>query len=308
MNRIISYKQEANNVSRKITIAAGQLGPNLSGKQDLIERILNLLEKANDKGVNIIGFPELSLSLFFFPKEIVPPEKREDLFEEIPNEFTKPIFERAAKYNIAMVLPYAEKYKTNYYNSAIVTNEKGEILGKYRKNHLPLFSFTSGKASHEKLYFKPGNLGYPIFTLETVNAKIGVQICYDRRFPEGYRILALKGAEIIFNPTNLATYDEKDRAGTWGRCLQSRALENQLFVVGPNKSGVEKGRNSVGESMIISAVGGEIITQGDNKGDELVFATIDLDDIKDVRANLPLTRDLRPDLYRKLFHLYGLKD
>lgn len=294
-------------MSREITVAAGQLGPNSEKREETIERMIALVEEAKNKGVNVICYPEASISTFFFTKELIPDGQREQLFDHLPNGLTKPLFEKAKEYGIALIVPYAEQDGNYFYNSAIVVNEDGVILGKYRKNHIPLAIFsTPGEASYEKLYYTPGNLGYPIFNLKTANAKIGVQICYDRRFPEGYRILALKGAEIIFNPTNFATYAERERADTWGRILQARALENMLFVVGPNKSGKEKGRINVGRSMIISIVGGEIIAQGKNEGDELVYSTIDLDKINEVRSKLPLTRDMRPDLYKELFNLYGL--
>ena len=294
-------------MGREITVAAGQLGPNSENQEENIERMITLLEEAKDKGVNIICYPECSISPFFFAKEIIPAGQREHFFTQLPNDLSKPLFEKAKEYGIALIVPYAEQDGVYFYNSAIVVNEDGEVLGKYRKNHIPLAIFsTLGEANYEKLYYTPGNLGFPIFNLKTANAKIGVQICYERRFPEGYRILALKGAEIIFNPTNMATYGERDRVDIWGRCLQSRAIENMLFVVGSSKAGKEKGRINVGRSMIISAVGGEIIVEGKNEGDELIYSNVDLDKINEVRSKFPLARDMRPDLYKELFNLYGL--
>lgn len=292
-------------MSRQITIAAGQLGPNSDKREELIERMIELLRKGKDKGVNVISFPEWSLSPYVFTSKVLQ-GPREQFFEQIPNALTKPLFEKAKQYRIALVVPYTEQDGSHFYNSALVTNEDGDILGKYRKNHIPLTIFSTGQASYEKLYFEPGNLGCPVFTLRTANAKIGVQICYERRFPEGYRILALKGAEIVFNPANIGTYGEKSRASTWGRCLQSRALENRLFVVAPNKSGQEKDRTTIGRSLIIECEDGEVIAEGRNDGDELVSAAIDLDKVTEARAKRPLTRDMRPDLYAELLQLYGV--
>ncbi|MCK5553845.1 MAG: hypothetical protein KAJ09_11915 [Deltaproteobacteria bacterium] len=293
-------------MSREITVAAGQLGPNSDNREENTERMIALLEHGKEKGVNIICYPEWSLSPFAFTTQ--PLEgSREPFFDQIPNELTKPLFEKAKKYGMAMIVPYAEQEGTRFYNSSIVVNEDGEILGKYRKNHIPLTIFPdSGKATYEKLYFEPGNLGHPVFPLKTVNAKIGIQICYDRRYPEGYRILTLKGAEIVFNPVNFATYEHKGRAGTWGRILQARGLENGIFIVAPNKAGTERNRHNVGRSMIVN-YSGDIIAEGKNEGDELVSMTIDLDDGTAQRSMRPWTRDLRPDLYRELFELYGLK-
>lgn len=294
-------------MAREITVAAGQLGPNSDKREETVERMINLLNEGKGKGVNVICYPEWSLSPFAFTTQVLQ-GPREPFFDQIPNQLTKPLFQKAKEYKMAMIIPYAEQDGSHFFNSSIIVNEEGEILGKYRKNHIPLtiFATGSGKASYEKLYFEPGNLGHPLFMLKTANARIGIQICYDRRFPEGYRILALKGAEIIFNPHNFATYQEKGRAGTWGRIKQARALENMLFVVAPNKSGVERGRNNVGRSLIIECENGEIIAEGKNEGDELICATIDLDKVHEVRSKRALTRDMRPELYKELFELYGL--
>jgi predicted amidohydrolase len=296
-----------NEMTRKVTVAAGQLGPNSDNREEIVQRMIKLLTEGKQKGINIICYPEWSLSPYAFTTQILQ-GARETFFDQIPNELTKPLFQKAKEYGIAMIIPYAEKDGSHFYNSSIVVNEDGEILGKYRKNHIPLtiFATGSGKASYEKLYFEPGNLGYPTFILKTAHAKIGVQICYDRRFPEGSRILALKGAEIIFMPHNFATYEEKGRAGTWGRIKQARALENMLFIVAPNKAGTERGRFNVGRSLIIECENGDIIAEGKNEGDELVYATIDLDKVAEVRSKRALTRDMRPELYRELFELYGL--
>jgi predicted amidohydrolase len=292
-------------MSRQITVAAGQMGPNSDNREEIVERMIMLLNEGKQQGVNIISYVEWSISPFAFTTQVLY-GPREVFFDQIPNELTKPLFQKAKEYGIALIVPYAEQDGCHFFNSSIIVNEEGEILGKFRKNHIPLTIFQeSGKATYEKLYFEPGNLGHPIFTLKTVKAKIGVQICYDRRYPEGYRILSLKGAEIVFNPTNFATYEAKARANTWGRLLQARALENGIFVVAPNKAGTERGRHNVGRSMIINP-NGDIIAEGKNDGDELVFKTIDLDDGTNSRAQRPWTRDLRPDLYRELFDLYGL--
>lgn len=303
-------------MSREITVAAGQLGPMSEDmgfsdeeRRGIVERMVNLVKKGNEENVDVICFPESSLSPFFIGKEILE-DPREKFFDDVPNELTKPLLKKAKEYGIALILPYSEKDGEHFYNSAIVFNESGEILGKYRKTHIALVVYDEpGKESYEKIYYEPGNLGFPVFSLETAEAKIGVQICYDKMFPEGYRALAMNGAEIIFNPANLASFSGRRRIDTWGRCLQSRAAENQVFVVGVNKSGTERGRHNVGKSMIISPRAGEIIKQGNNEGDELVATKIDLGDIYETRFEFPLTRDMRPEIYKKhLFNLYDPKN
>lgn len=287
-------------MKRPITLAAAQLGPNSGDKRETVERMVNLVREAGGAGVDILGFPEASLTPFF-PGD-VHLEDRDRFFDEVPSALTEPLFREARSQGIAFVLAYAEREGTHRYNSTIVVDGDGTILGKYRKVHIPLVVFpTPGQANYEKLYFEPGNLGFPVF--ETKKARIGVQVCYDRRFPEGYRILALKGAEIIVNPTCMATYNEKDRSASWELLLQARALENQVFVVGPNKAGQEGARMNIGRSFIASPIGGQIVAQADKDDDQLVVARVDLEDVATTRAKLPLARDRRVELYRDLLEL-----
>lgn len=287
-------------MKRPVTLAAGQLGPNSGDKHETVERMVRLVREAAAQEVDILGFPETSLTPFF-PGQ-VHLEDRERFFEEVPGPLTEPLFKEARSHGIAVVLAYAERDGTHRYNSALVVDGDGTVLGKYRKVHIPLVVFpTPGQANYEKLYFEPGNLGFPVFHAR--KATIGVQICYDRRFPEGYRILALKGAEVIVNPTCMATYSEKDRTATWEMILQTRALENQVFVVGPNKAGQEGTRVNIGRSFIASPVGGQIVAQADRDDDQLVVARVDLEDVATTRAKLPLSRDRRVDLYGELLTL-----
>ncbi len=285
---------------RPITLAAAQLGPDTGNKAETIQRIVELIKEAGDKRVDILGLPEAALTPFF-PGEIVL-EGRDRYFDELPSTETQEIFTTARDLGVSLVLAYGEKSGIHRYNTAVVTDADGSVLGKYRKIHIPLVVFpTEGQANYEKIYFEPGDLGLPVF--QTKKAMLGVQICYDRRFPEGYRTLALKGAEIIVNPTCMATYNEKERSGSWELLLQARALENQVFVIGPNKAGPEGKRHNIGRSFIASPVGGEIIAQAETDGDELVYVKVDLEEVARVRAKLPLGRDRRTDLYGELLTL-----
>jgi N-carbamoylputrescine amidase len=157
------------------------------------------------------------------------------------------------------------------------------------------------------LYFKPGNVGFPVFN--TKYAKVGIQICYDRKFPEGSRILALDGAEIIFIPTCAATYgDIKGRADTWDLPVRARAYENGVFVVVPNKAGEErldtafgenKTRQNMGRSLIINPLG-EVTAIGSPDNWEVVMAKVDLDEVHEAQKGLPFWRDRRPSEYGRL--------
>lgn len=287
-------------MNRPVTLGAAQLGPDTDNKRETIQRIVELIKQAGARRVDILGFPEAALTPFF-PGD-VHLEDRERFFDELPSVETASIFDTARELGISLVLGYGEKEGIHRYNSAIVTDSDGTVLGKYRKIHIPLVVFpTAGQANYEKIYFEPGNLGIPVF--KTKKARVGVQICYDRRFPEGYRILALKGAQVIVNPTCMATYNERERSASWELLLQARALENQVFVIGPNKAGQEGARTNIGRSFIASPAGGEIIAQATSDGDEIIAAKIDLEDVERVRAKLPIGRDRRTDLYGELLSL-----
>jgi N-carbamoylputrescine amidase len=295
-------------MERAVTIAAGQVGPGIT--MDLkrnVKKLNDLLKEAGDKGVNILSFVETCVAPFF-PPTLSPDYER--FFLEFPNEFLNPLFETAKRYEMVLILPFAEKDGIDYYNSSVIADADGTILGKYRKVTLPSV-FPSpekgGTGTYEKLYFKPGNLGFPVF--DTQYGKVGIQICYDRKFPEGSRILALDGAEMIFIPTCAATYgDIKGRFETWGLPERARAYENGVFVVVANKAGEElvdtpfgKGivRNNMGRSLIINPLGETIVTGSPDKW-EVVMAKVDIDEVHRAQKGLPFWRDRRPSEYGRL--------
>src|ERR1043166_2749802 len=173
-------------------------------------------------------------------------------FTTLPDKALQPIFDAAADSKVAMLFPYGERDGQHYCNSCAVIDKTGKRLGGYRKTHIPAIfpsNLPGGTGSYEKFYFSPGST-FPVF--ELCGTKIGIQICYDRKYPEGSRLLALKGAEIIFMPICAATYGEtKLRGNTWELPLQARAYENGVYVVAVNRAGDENGRNHIGRSMII---------------------------------------------------------
>lgn len=295
-------------MSREVIVAAGQVGPGIG--DDLkanVKKLNDVLKKAGDKGVNILSFPEICTAPFF-PLTLLP--DYEKYFLEFPNEILAPLFETAQAYAMVLIVPFAEKDGIDYYNSAVLADADGTILGSYRKVTIPnIFPSPAkgGTGSYEKIYFKPGNLGFPVF--QTAYGKVGIQICYDRKYPEGCRILALEGAEIIFVPTCAATYgDIKGRANTWEIPVKSRAYENGVFVVVPNKAGEETldtafgktmTRQNMGRSLIIEPEG-EIIAEGCPDQWEVVMAKVDLDDVHKAQKSLPFWRDRRPSEYGRL--------
>ena len=195
-----------------------------------------------------------------------------------------------------MVIPIYQKESAGFlYNSAAVIDADGKYLGKYRKNHIP---HTSG--FWEKFFFKPGNMGYPVF--ETAYAKVGVYICYDRHFPDGARCLGLNGAEIVFNPSaTVAGLSEH----LWKIEQPAHAVANGYFVAASNRVGTEKPWDLgefYGQSYIVNPRGQFIAIASRDKS-ELVTADCDLDLIEEVRSVWQFYRDRRPETYSRLVEL-----
>lgn len=283
-------------MGRTITVAAAQTGPVLSDDmRPGVAAACGMVEEAVAKGVDVICFSELFLTPFF-PNRLT--QDYEKYFLELPSEITDPLFKLARAKRMAMIFPYGERTGKYFYNSAAVFDRGGKHLGTYRKTHIPAIlpsELKGGTGSYEKFYFSPGS-EFPVWDLEGV--KIGIQICYDRKFPEGSRALALKGAEVLFMPICAATYGEtKLRGNTWELPLQARAYENGAFVVAVNRAGKEGGRNHMGKSMIINPVGAEIMAVASGDKPELLVATLNLDDVDTAQKSLPWWRDRRPELY-----------
>lgn len=282
-------------MSRKAIVCAGQMSTASTDKKENVLRILELMKEAEKNDCDVMCFGELAMSPYF---AIEPNRDHLDTyFDNIPNDLTKDIFDFTRTNHLAIVLPYAEYDGVHYYNTAAFI-KNGELIGKYRKMHMPGAFLKPGEpliGNYEKIYFAPGNLGFPVFDLNGV--KVGVQICYDRHFPEGYRCLSLQGAEVVFNPTALPDRGLAWRRDTWELFLRVRAFENSLFVVGVNKGGTESDIEFMGDSLIISPLGGTVIDRAKTSGDELVISEIDLDDIVEAKKRLPWIRDRRPRYY-----------
>jgi N-carbamoylputrescine amidase len=252
-------------------------------------------EDAAKKGVQILCFQELFNGPYFCAEQN---PAWYDMAEEIPNGPTiKKMQELAAKYKMVIVVPIYEKEQTGiYYNTAAVIDADGTYLGKYRKSHIPQVN----PGFWEKFYFRPGNLGYPVF--QTRYAKVGVYICYDRHFPEGARALGLNGAEIVFNPSaTVAGLSEY----LWRLEQPAHAVANGYFVGAINRVGMEKPWN-IGEfygSSYFCDPRGKIISQASRDKDELLIADLDLDEIKEVRHTWQFFRDRRPETYEQLVQL-----
>jgi N-carbamoylputrescine amidase len=254
------------------------------------EKHLPMIHEAGKQGVQILCLQEIFNGPYFCPGQ----DKRwYDAAEPVPGPTLEKLVPIAQKYQMAMVVPLYEREQAGvYYNTAAILDADGSYLGKYRKTHLPQ---TSG--FWEKYFFRPGNLGYPVF--KTRYATIGAYICYDRHFPEGARALGLAGAEIVYNPSatvaGLSQY-------LWKLEQPAHAVANGYFVGAINRVGTEAPWNIgkfYGSSYFVDPRG-QILACGSEDKDELVVATLDLEMIEEVRRTWQFFRDRRPDAYGAL--------
>jgi beta-ureidopropionase len=207
--------------------------------------------------------------------------------EQIPGPITDAMCKLARELGVVIVAPIYESVdRSVYYNSAAVIDADGKLLGVYRKNHIPLNTIF-----YEKLYFKPGNLGYPVFN--TRFGKIGILICHDRHYPEGARALALNGAEIVLIPS--ATPDKSLSRKVWEKELCAHAIFNEYFVAGLNRTGVEGNYVYYGQSVVFDPTG-EMMAQA-GPDEEVLIADCNLDLITQRRRAWQFYRDRRPDTY-----------
>ena len=256
-------------------------------REAMVEKHLPLIEEAGKKGVQILGLQEIFNGPYFCPSQ---DERWCDIAETVPGPTVERMAAYAKKYNMVMVVPVYEREMAGvYYNTAAIIDADGTYLGKYRKNHIPQ---THG--FWEKFFFKPGNLGYPVF--QTRYAKVGIYICYDRHFPEGARLLGLHGAEIVFNPSaTVAGLSEY----LWKLEQPAHAVANGYFLAASNRIGKEAPWNIgefYGQSYFVDPRG-QFIATASRDQDELVVAEMDLDMIEEVRRTWQFYRDRRPETY-----------
>jgi len=257
----------------------------------MFEKHLPFIHEAGQKGVKILGLQEIFNGPYFCPSQ----DKRwYDAAEPVPGPTVEKIQPLAKKYGMAMIVPVYEREQAGvYYNTAAVLDHDGTYLGKYRKTHIP---HTSG--FWEKYFFKPGNLGYPVFKLSS-GVTVGVYICYDRHFPEGARLLGLHGAEIVWNPSatvaGLSQY-------LWKLEQPAHAVANGYYMACSNRVGTEAPWNIghfYGTSYFVNPRG-QFLAEASSDKDELVIADLDLDLIEEVRRTWQFYRDRRPEAYGDL--------
>lgn len=277
-------------MTRKITVGAAQFGPvhRSESKQEVVKRLIALMREGHARGCDLVVFTEVALTAFFPHWHITDPDELDAYFErEMPSPVTQPLFDEAARLHVGFHLGYAELVweggEKRHYNTAVLVNKHGQIIGKYRKIHLPGYDcHQPGQPFQnlEKLYFDVGNLGFR--TWRAFGGEIGVCICNDRRWPETYRTLALQGAEMVVlgynTPLHNPALPSSDPLANFHNhlCMQAGAYQNALWVVGVAKAGLEEGVMQIGQSCIIAPTG-EIVAMASTLEDELIVARCDLD-------------------------------
>ncbi len=264
-------------------------------KKSMIDKHVGLIEQAAGKGVQVLCLQELFYGPYFCCDQDA---KWYQMVEKIPDgPTTKLMMDLAKKHEMVIVVPiYEEDLPGLYYNSAAVIDADGKYLGKYRKNHIP----HCAPGFWEKFFFRPGNMGYPVF--ETAIGNVGVYICYDRHFPDGARCLGLNGAEIVFNPSaTVAGLSEY----LWKLEQPAHAVANQYFIGAINRPGTEPPWN-FGEfygTSYFCDPRGQIMAEGSRTDDDLVIADMDFDMIREVRNTWQFFRDRRPETYEEIVML-----
>ena len=268
-----------------------------SETQKNMSSAIKKIKEASKKKAKVVCLPELFLSNYFCQEE---KHSNFNLAEKIPGKTTNILSSLAKELQIIIIAPIFEKKTSGiYHNSCVVINEKGKIIGKYRKMHIP-----DDPQYYEKFYFTPGDLGFRSF--KTSKGNLGTLICWDQWFPEAARLTVLKGAEILFYPTAIGWHPkEKKKFGqsqlnSWLSVQRSHAIANGVYVAAINRTGVEKQGSKKLEfwgNSVIFDPSGNIIKKG-NLAEQILICDIDFKKIETVRRHWPFFRDRRIDYYK----------
>ena len=304
-------------MSRIITVGAAQLGPiqKEHTRASAVERLIVLLRQASSNGCDLVVFPELALTTFF-PRWFVDDITEADHWYEtsMPSPETQPLFDEARRLSIGFSLGYAELTPDGHrFNTQILVEKDGSVVAKYHKVHIPGHEHNEPDRPFqhaERYYFEPGPEGFGVW--KAFGARIGMMICNDRRWPESYRVMGLKGVEMILcgynTPIHYVPDPSQDILQGFHNALvmQSGAYQNGTWVVGVAKGGTEEGVDSLGQTCIV-APSGQIVAQAYTTDDELVVARCDLDwcsKYKETLFNFDKYR--RPDVYGSITAQKGI--
>ena len=283
--------------SNEITVAALQLDLSSQDSAANIEAVSQLVADAAARGADVVLPPELFDGPYFCKVEDEALFERARPTADHPN--VKAMARLAAQLGVAIPTSFFERDGPHYYNSLAMIDARGEVMGVYRKSHIP-----DGPGYEEKFYFRPGNGGFRVWDLPVGHrmVRIGVGICWDQWYPETARVMALMGAELLFYPTAIGSepYDaEFDTSAMWQRAMQGHAVSNCMPVIAANRIGVEDGQAFYGHSFITNEWGDKVVEFG-REEDGVLVATLDLQTAEKHRAGMGFFRDRRPELYGRI--------
>jgi predicted amidohydrolase len=306
-------------MNRMLNVAAAQMGPVTKSetRTQVVRRLVELLRQAKASGAGLVVFPELALTTFF-PRWMIEDEAELDAYYEtaMPGPETQLLFDEARRLEIGFYLGYAECVEEGghkrRFNTSIIVDSKGMIVGKYRKVHLPGHSEPQPGRAHqhlEKRYFEPGNMGFPVW--RAFGGVVGMCLCNDRRWPETYRVMGLQGVEMVMlgynTPLDHTGHAAIDALSGFHNHLsmQAGAYQNSTWVIGTAKCGTEEGSRMLGQSVIV-APSGEIVAMASTLDDEVITARADLDFGKQYRETIfDFARHREPESYRLIVERKG---
>ncbi|GJQ21801.1 MAG: apolipoprotein acyltransferase [Bacteroidia bacterium] len=302
MRRYISHMK---NVHRKYTIGLIQMSV-ANDPDENLRKAVKKIEETAKKGASVVCLPELFRSKYFCQTE---DPANFDLAEPVPGPTTKTLSDLAKSLKIVIIAPVFERRATGvYHNSAAILNSDGSMAGFYRKMHIP-----DDPSYYEKFYFAPGDLGFK--AVETSAGKIGTMICWDQWYPEGARLTALQGADVLFYPTAIGWHPmEKAQYGpqqrdAWMTVQRGHAIANGVYVAAVNRVGHERPANG-GDGIefwgtsFVADPQGVVLAEASSDEEEILLAEIDTTRIEDVRRNWPFLRDRRIDSYSPITSRY----
>ena len=277
----------------RLKVAAIQMKVISKNKEENLVHAVALIERCSSVRSRIVCLPELFSTPYFAVTEAV---ETFELAETIPGPTTDILAGVARKLNvyIAGSIFELDKLQRLYYNCAFLINPKGTLVGKYRKVHIPFVNH-GNRYINEKYYFMPGDLGFPVFPVDQL--KVGLLICYDRSFPEAWRCLTLKGAKLVLVPTTSSGW----RSESWEFGLRTKALENNLFIIAPNRVGEESFYRKdspafFGSSLIIGPLGNVLVKAG-SKDEEIVSTELNFEDMREAKRRHYFLDDWQPEAY-----------
>jgi predicted amidohydrolase len=305
-------------MARYLTLATCQTGPiqRSASRSETVDRLIAMLERAADAKAELAVFPELALTTFFPRWRIEDPAEIDAFYEQsMPGPQTQRIYDAARKLKIGFALGYAELVRegnqNRRYNTTDLVGPDGRFIGRYRKIHLPGSEKPEAgmTLTLERLYFEPGDLGFPVF--DYAGVRVGLAICNDRRWPETYRMLCLNGAEVVLigynTPSMLDEAPELDHLRVFHSqlAMQAGAYQNTVWIAAAAKAGFEDGQMQIGGSCIIAPTG-EIAARTISMEDEVIVHRANLDLIATCqKVNFDFARYRRPDQYRLISELAG---